>query len=59
MVGDLSRLRRSLARALRIQTAPIAADDFDFRMLLKPFGCPGSCAILQNIDDLAPLKVDK
>src|SRR5580658_111125 len=27
-------------------------------MLAKPFGCPGGCAILQNIDNLAPLQVD-
>jgi hypothetical protein len=27
-------------------------------MLPKPFGCPGGCAVLQNIDDLAPLEVN-
>jgi hypothetical protein len=47
-----------LARALRIQAAAVAADDFDLRMLPKPFGCPGGCAILQHVDDLAPLEVN-
>ena len=55
-VSDLPRLGRSLARPLCIQTAAIAADDFDLRMLPKPFGCPGGCAILQHVDDLAPLE---
>src|SRR6202030_3681295 len=32
--------------------------DFDLRMLPKPFGCPGGCAILQHVDDLAPLEVN-
>jgi hypothetical protein len=57
-VSDLPRMGRSLARAPRIQAAAIAADDFDLRMLPKPFGCPGGCTILQNIDDLAPLEVN-
>jgi hypothetical protein len=57
-VRDLPRLRRALSRALRIQTAAIAADDFDLRMLAKPFGCSGGCAILQHIDNLAPLQVN-
>ena len=57
-VSDLLRLWRAFSRTLRIQTAAIAADDFDLRMLPKPFGCPGGCAILQHIDNLAPLQVD-
>jgi hypothetical protein len=57
-VSDLPRLGRTLARALRIQAAAIAADDFDLRMLPKSFGCPGGCAILQHVDDLAPLEVN-
>ena len=57
-VSDPPRLRRALSRALRIQTAAIAADDFDLRMLAKPFGCSGGCAIRQHIDNLAPLQVN-
>ena len=57
-VSDLPRPGRTLARAPRIQAAAIAADDFDLRMLPKPFGCPGGCDILQHIDNLAPLQVD-
>jgi hypothetical protein len=57
-VSDLPRMGRSLARALRIQAAAIAAHDFDLRMLPKPFGCPCGCAILQHIDNLAPLEVN-
>src|ERR1700722_1369778 len=57
-VSDLPRLGRTLARALRIQAAAIAADDFDLRMLPKPFGCPSGCAILQHVDHLAPLEVN-
>ena len=57
-VSDLPRLRRALSCALRIKTAAIAADDFDLRMLAKPFGCSGGCAILQHIDNLAPLQVN-
>jgi hypothetical protein len=57
-VSDLPRLGCTLARALRIQAAAIAADDFDLRMLAKPFGCPGGRAIRQHIDNLAPLQVD-
>ena len=58
LVSDLLRLRRTLACALRIKTAAIAADEFDLRVLTEPFGCSGSCAILQHIDNLAPLQVD-
>ena len=57
-VSDLPRLRRALSCALRIKTAAIAADDFDLRVLTEPFGCSGGCAILQHIDNLAPLQVD-
>ena len=57
-VSDLPRLRRALSRALRKQTAAIAADDFDLRMMAKPFGCSGGCAIRQHIDNLAPLQVN-
>jgi hypothetical protein len=57
-VSDLPRLGRTLARALCIQAAAIAADDFDLRMLAKPLGCPDSRAIRQHIDNLAPLQVD-
>ena len=57
-VSDLPRLRRTLVRALCIETTAVAADDFDLRMLAKPFGCPGSRAIRQHIDNLAPLQVD-
>src|SRR5580704_5723290 len=57
-VSDLPRLGRTLARALCIQAAAIAADDFDLRMLAKPLGCPGSRAIRQHLDNLAPLQVD-
>jgi hypothetical protein len=32
-IGDLPRLWRALSCALRIQTAAVAADDFDLRML--------------------------
>ena len=60
-IGQRLALRagRTLARALRIQAAAIAADDFDLGMLPKPFGCPGGCAILQHVDDLAPLEVQR
>jgi hypothetical protein len=54
-VSDLPRLRRAFSCALRIKTAAIAADNFDLRVLTEPFGCSGSCAILQHIDNLAPL----
>ena len=57
-VSDLPRLRRTLSCALRIKTAAIAADEFDLRVLTKPFGCSRGCAILQHIDNLAPLQVD-
>jgi len=57
-VSDLPRLRRARSRALRIRTAAIEADDFDLRMLAKPFGRAGGCAILQHIDNLAPLQVN-
>src|SRR5271157_4514937 len=57
-VSDLPRLRRALSRALRIQTAAVTADDFDLRMLAKPFGCSCGCAIRQHIDNLAPLQVN-
>jgi len=39
-VSDLPRMGRSLARALRIQAAAIAADDFDLRMLPKRAAAP-------------------
>ena len=58
MVSDLPRLRRALSCALRIKAAAIAADDFNLRVLTEPFGCSGGCAILQHIDNLAPLQVD-
>lgn len=35
-ISDLSSLRRSLPNALCVKTAALAADDFDFRMLLDP-----------------------
>ena len=57
-VSDLPRLRRAFSCALRIKTAAIAADNFDLRVLTEPFGCSGGCAILQHIDNLAPLQVD-
>jgi len=57
-VSDLPRLRRALSCALRIKTAAIAADEFDLGVLTEPFGCSGGCAILQHIDNLAPLQVD-
>jgi hypothetical protein len=57
-VSDLPGLGRALARGLRIQTAAIAADDFDLRVLAEPFGGPRGCAILQHIDNLTPLQVD-
>jgi hypothetical protein len=38
-IADLPRLWRALACALRIQTAAVAPDDFDIRMLAKPFRC--------------------
>jgi hypothetical protein len=57
-VSDLPRLRRALSGALRIQTAAIAADDFELRMLAKPFGCSGGCAILQHIDNLPPFQIE-
>jgi hypothetical protein len=57
-VSDLPRLRRALSCALRIKTAAIAADEFDLRVLTEPFGCSGGCAILQHIDNLAPLQID-
>src|SRR5580658_1116106 len=57
-VSDLPRLRRTLVRALCIETTAVAADDFDLRMLAKPFGCSGGRAIRQHIDNLAPLQVD-
>jgi hypothetical protein len=57
-VSDLPRLRRTLVRALCIETTAVAADDFDLRMLAKPLGCPGGRAIRQDIDNLAPLQVD-
>ena len=57
-VSDLPCLRRALSRALRIKTAAIAADEFDLGVLTEPLGCPGGCAILQHIDNLAPLQVD-
>ena len=56
--ATLPRLGRTLARALRAWATAIAADDFDLRMLPKPFGCPGGCAILQHVDDLALLEVN-
>jgi len=37
-ISDLPGLRRSLSNALCIKTAAVAADDFDFRMLLDPIG---------------------
>jgi hypothetical protein len=45
-------------RASGLNLLVAAADDFDLRMLPKPFGCPGGCAILQHVDDLAPLEVN-
>ena len=57
-VSDLPGLGRALLRALRIQTAAIAADDFDLGVLAKPFGGPRGCAILQHIDNLTPFQVD-
>src|ERR1700677_1945140 len=57
-VSDLPRLRRALSCALRIKTAAIAADEFDLGVFTEPFGCSGGCAILQHIDNLAPLQVD-
>ena len=57
-VSNLPRLRRALSRPLRIKAAAIAADDFDLRVLAKPFGSPCGRTILQHIDNLAPLQVN-
>jgi hypothetical protein len=57
-VSDLPRLRCAGARALRVKTAAIAADDFYLWVLTKPFGYPGGRTVLQQIDNLAPLQID-
>jgi hypothetical protein len=56
-VSDLLRLWRAFSRTLRIQTAAIAADDFDFGMLAKPLGRSSGRAVRQHIDNLPPLQI--
>ena len=57
-VSDLSRLRRTLARGVRIKTSAIAADDLDFRMPLEPVSRSAGRAIRQQLHHLTTLQVD-
>jgi hypothetical protein len=57
-VGDLPRLVRTVSRALRVETASIAADDFDLGMPPEPFGRPGRRTIVKDVDNRPPLEVD-
>jgi hypothetical protein len=57
-VSDLPRLVCAVSRALRVETASIAADDFDLGMLPEPFGRPGRRTILEDVDNRPPLEVD-
>jgi hypothetical protein len=58
-VSDLSRLRRALARGVRIEASAIAADDLDFRMPLEPVCRGPGRAIRQQFHHLATLQVDE
>ncbi len=57
-VGDLPRLRRALAYALRVEPASITADNLDLGTLLEPFRCLFSGAGPQHIDDGPALQVN-
>jgi hypothetical protein len=48
-IRDLSRLRRALARGIRIETRAITADNFDFRMPLEPVSRGSGRAIRQQL----------
>jgi hypothetical protein len=58
VVGDLPRLRRARAYALRVEPASVTADDLDLGTLLEPFRCALSGAGPQHIDDGPALQVD-
>ncbi len=57
-ISDLSSLRRSLPNALCVKTAAVAADDFDFRMLLNPIRSLFGGAGFQHVCNNPTFKID-
>jgi len=57
-ISDLSGLRRSLPNALCVETAAVAADDFDFRMLLDPIRRLSGGAGFEDVCNDRTLKID-
>jgi hypothetical protein len=58
-VSRLPRLICAVSRALRVETASIAAHNFDLGMLREPFGGLGRRTIVEDVDNHTPLKVDE
>ena len=57
-IGDLSGLRRSLPNALCVKTAAVAADNFDFRMLLDPIRSLFGGAGFEHVRNDPTFKID-
>jgi hypothetical protein len=57
-IRDLSRLRRTLARGIRIKTRAITTDNFDFRMPLEPVSRGSGRADWQQFQHLTTLQIN-
>src|ERR1700677_457926 len=57
-VSDLPRLRRALARTLRVEARTIAADHLHARVILKPIGRGRRRTIWQHVNHLTALEVN-
>lgn len=57
-ISDLTRLRRTLARSLRVQPASVSADDLDRRVPLQPSRRTRNAPVAKNVDNHAALQVD-
>ncbi len=57
-VGDLARLRCALSGTLRVESTPVAAHDLYGRTAGEPGRRRNSRSVLQDIQYLAPLKID-
>jgi hypothetical protein len=56
-IRNLSRMRRPLARGVRIKTSPVAADNLDVRMPLEPVSRGSGRAIRQQVHHLTTLQI--
>jgi len=58
-VGDLDRIRRTLAHAVRVGAGSVARDDLDPGVLTKPSGQGFGLPVGQQVQDLVALQVDQ